>query len=344
MTTANTSSQRKGLSTDPLRPETLKEFKGQPDVSRELNILLNASNGRNETPPHVLLSGPPGLGKTTLAGIIAKETNLPIIAVAAPSLTTPNDLSTILINLETPTVLFVDEIHQLPRQVEETLYTAMEDGRLDIVIAENTQRRRVLPMTLAPFTLVGATTRTGLLGAPFRDRFGYIARLTPYDTNTLASIITHNAKKLNVSVDPQASAIIASRSRGTPRIANRLLRRVRDYQHTQPEEIVTVDIAVAAMEAFGVDELGLSSVDRDLLRALCEKFGGGPVGVATLAAVIGETAQAVEEVNEPYLMKSGLLARTPRGRIATASAFTHLGLKIPEHLGITQEEPLPLDL
>lgn len=326
---------RHAITSDPLRPGTLADFHGQPDVERELGILLGAANSRREPPAHVLLSGPPGLGKTTLAAIIAHETNLPIVAVAAPSLTSPSDLTTILIGLDRPAVLFVDEIHQLPLTVEETLYTAMEDNRIDIVVAENTQRRRVIPMTIAPFTLVGATTRTGSLGAPFRDRFGYIARLRPYTPDTLATIVTVNADKLGLPMDADAATLIASRSRGTPRIANRLLRRVRDYQHAEHATgTITVDYAQTALDAFGVDTIGLTSVDRDLLTALCKDFGGGPVGVATLAAVIGETPAAVEDVNEPYLMRAGLLARTPRGRVATAAAFTHIGLPVPAHLHV----------
>ena len=257
---------------------------------------------------------------------------MPFLATSAPAIAHPNDLTNLLITLEVPTVVFVDEIHQLPRAVEETLYTAMEDARLDVFVGEpGTARRRSIAVDLQPFTLIGATTRIGSLGSPFRDRFGYVGKLTPYDTPILANIVQHNSTLLDIALTADGAGVIASRSRGTPRISNRLLRRVRDYIHSiEHTGAVTGAQAGEALSMFGIDSLGLDSSDRSLLRALCVDFRGGPVGVGTLAAVIGETSVTVEELCEPFLMQSGLLARTPRGRIATPEAFAHLDLDTPD--------------
>lgn len=319
---------------DPLRPGRLADFTGQDDVVRELSIVLTAAKSRGEPPHHILLSGPPGLGKTTLAGVIANETGMRLTSTTAPLLEKPGDLVSLLVSLEQPTVVFVDEVHQLPRAVEETLYTAMEDGRIDLVLSEGTARAKTVTMPLVPFTLVAATTRTGLLGAPFRDRFGYIARLRPYEVPALTGIVHRSAGLLGLRLDDAAAHVIASRSRGTPRIANRLLRRVRDWSETIGTTGAGIDAAAAAaaLEAFGVDQAGLDSVDREILRALCGQFGGGPVGVATLAAATGEDAVTLQDAHEPFLMRSGLLARTPRGRTATRAAYEHLGLPVPAHL------------
>jgi Holliday junction DNA helicase RuvB len=268
-----------------------------------------------------------------LVGLLQKRPDLKLLVTSGPALDNASDLTSILVTLYAPTVVFVDEIHQLPRAVEETLYTALEDARLDVFIGEaGTPRRRAISVDLEPFTLIGATTRAGALGAPFRDRFGYIGRLTPYDVSDLSTIVAHNATLLDINVDSDGAAVIASRSRGTPRIANRLLRRVRDWAHSSGVEQVGGADAAEALATFGVDQLGLDAADRALLHALCADFGGGPVGVSTLAAIVGENAQTVEELCEPHLMRIGLLARTPRGRVATRAAFTHLNLDLPAHM------------
>jgi Holliday junction DNA helicase RuvB len=327
-------------SSDPLRPTSLAEFAGQPDVVRELSIILRAAASRAELPPHLLFTGPQGLGKTTLAAIVAAESGLPLVSTSAPLLERPGDLVGLLVSLTRPSVVFVDEVHQLPKNVEETLYTAMEDGRIDIVLAEGSHRAKTIAMPLEPFVLVGATTKAGLLGAPFRDRFGYIGRLRPYDTATLATIVSRSARLLAADLDPQGASIIASRSRGTPRIANHWLRRVRDYAATVDAVRIGTDVTLAALDAFGVDALGLDAADRELLTGLCQQFGGGPVGVGTLATALGETTSTLEEVHEPYLMRVGLLARTPRGRVATPAAYTHLGLPVPTRmLELVADEP-----
>lgn len=319
---------------DPLRPEQLSEFAGQPDVVRELRIVLEGAKARGEMPPHLLLAGPPGLGKTTLARIAAAETGVPLVSTAGPAVEKVGDLVALLVSLTRPSVVFIDEIHRLPKAVEETLYTAMEDGRVDVILAEGTTRARAIPMQIEPFTLVGATTKAGMLGGPFRDRFGYTGRLRPYDTDTLATIVARSAQLLGVTLTGDAAATIASRSRGTPRIANQWLRRVRDYAQGHAGPGVTVDDALArdALAAFRVDDAGLDPVDRDVLSALIRNFNGGPVGLSTLAAAVGEDTSTLEEVVEPYLMQIGLLARTPRGRVATAAAYLHLGLQVPAAL------------
>lgn len=346
---------------DPLRPARLADFTGQPEVVRELSIILGAAKARREVPPHLLLAGPPGLGKTTLANIVATEAQLPLITTSGPLLEKSGDLVSLLANLNTPSVVFVDEIHRIPKTVEETLYTAMEDSRIDIVIGEG-RTSRVLTVQLEPFTLVGATTRSGDLGEPFRDRFGHIAKLRPYDEDTLAAIVARSAGLLGNTITEDAAHMIASRSRGTPRVANKHLRRVRDFldstradhpghdtgsaadlasQHPATAENTnpTIDsgLTAQALETFGIDPLGLTAADRELLLVLCRDFAGGPVGVETLATAAGEAAATVAEVNEPYLMKSGLLARTPRGRVATAAAYRHLGLEPPVGLALTGE-------
>lgn len=331
-----------GNAHDPLRPRTLAEFAGQPAVSAELGVILGAAKARGELPTHLLFSGPQGLGKTTLSNIIAAEVGIPLISTSGPLLEKPGDLVALLVGLSSPAVVFIDEVHRIPKNVEETLYSAMEDGRVDLVISDGASSRkaRTVAMPLEPFVLVGATTKLGLLGGPFRDRFGHKMKLKPYETTTLTGIVSRSAALLGDDIDTDAAALIAARSRGTPRIANHLLRRVRDYAHMNGAGLLTVEHARAAMRLFGVDDLGLDGTDREALSALCTRFGGGPVGVGTLAAAVGETASTLEEVNEPYLMRIGLLARTPRGRIATRGAYEHLGLPVPASL--TLDEPLEL--
>lgn len=332
---------------DPLRPGTLAEFHGQPDVARELGIVLSAAKARGEIPPHLLFTGPPGLGKTTLASIVAAESGLPMKMTSAPLLDKPGNLVSLLVSLVEPTVVFVDEVHQLDKAVEETLYTAMEDGRVDIVIQESSTKARSIPMPLEPFVLVGATTKSGNLGGPFRDRFGYTARLKLYDTTTLAGIIKRSAALLGAHIDDEAATVVAGVSRGTPRVANHWLRRVRDYADTTGAELIDPGIARAALTAFGVDQVGLDAVDREVLSTLCTQYAGGPVGVGTLATSIGEAAATLEEVHEPYLMRLGFIARTPRGRVATPAAYEHLNLPVParvlESVGLSTEQgTLPL--
>lgn len=318
--------------TDPLRPTSLETFTGQDDVVKELGIILGAARQRETIPPHVLLSGPPGLGKTTLAAIIASTMDLPLVSASAPALEKPGDLASLLVSLNGPSVVFVDEVHQLPKVVEETLYSAMEDGRIDVIISDGATNTRSIPMPLEPFTLVGATTSSGSLGGPFRDRFGYLGRLVPYSTEVLAGIVSHNAETIGLDLTGRAAEIIADRSRGTPRIANRLLRRVHDWATSHGVEQVDESSALAALDTFGVDGKGLGRVDRELLRGLCEHFNGGPVGLGTLAAAVGESEETVAREHEPFLMRSGLIARTPRGRVATVAAWEHLGLPVPTHV------------
>lgn len=336
-----------GPAHDALRPRTLSEFAGQPHVVRELEVILGAAARRDELPPHLLFSGPQGLGKTTLSGIVAEEAGLRMVATSGPLLDKPADLVSLLVSQPEPCVLFIDEIHRLPLNVEETLYTAMEDGRIDVVIAEGgpTGRARSIPMPLEPFTLVGATTRVGSLSGPFRDRFGHIVKLHPYDDDTLTQIVARSAGLLGDDITDDAAALIAARSRGTPRIANHLLRRVRDYAHTR-ETASAFDVSTVseALALFGVDDAGLNGSDRELLTALCEQFGGGPVGVGTLAAAVGEVATTLEEVNEPFLMRTGLLMRTRQGRVATARAWRHLGLPVPASAAEAEAQPtLPVE-
>jgi Holliday junction DNA helicase RuvB len=318
-----------------LRPRRLAEFVGQAQLKEHLEIMLEAARRRSQPADHLLFAGPPGLGKTSLAGIVANEMGAGFRITSGPALVRAGDLAAILTNLAEGDVLFVDEIHRLGRAVEEILYPAMEDFQLDIVLGKGPSARTVR-LDLPRFTLVGATTRTGLITGPLRDRFGFVARLDFYSASDLEEIIRRSAAILDVYLDATGAAEIARRARGTPRIANRLLKRVRDFAEVRGDGSVDVTVARQGLELFGVDELGLDKVDRAILDAVCARFGGGPVGLATLAVSIGEETDTVEEVYEPYLLQAGLLMRTPRGRVATAGAWLHLGLDRP-----AQPAPMP---
>src|SRR6266545_670546 len=309
-----------------LRPRTLDEFVGQARVKEQLSVALEAAKGRGEALDHVLLAGPPGLGKTSLAYILKNELGVGIRTVAGPAIERKGDMAAILTGLEERDVLFVDEIHRLQRAVEEILYPALEDFRLDIVVGQG-PAARTLTLDLPPFTLIGATTRTGLLTTPLRDRFGMTFRLGYYELDELASIVRRSARILAVELAPEAADEIARRSRGTPRVANRILRRVRDVAEVRHEGAVTLAVAREALELHEVDELGLERTDRELLSAIAERFGGGPVGLSTLAASLGEEPDTIEDVYEPYLLQLGFLQRTPRGRIVTELGRAHLGLR-----------------
>ena len=311
-----------------LRPRTLDEVVGQDRVREQLSLLLDAATARGRVPDHVLLSGPPGLGKTTLAMIIAAELSAPLRLTSGPAITHAGDLAAILSGLTEGDVLFVDEIHRMSRPAEEMLYMAMEDFRVDVVIGKG-PGATAIPLEIPPFTLVAATTRAGLLPGPLRDRFGFNAHLEYYDPADLDRIVRRSAGLLDVELRAEGSAEISGRSRGTPRIANRLLRRVRDYAQVRADGVVTRDLARAALELFEVDERGLDRLDRAVLDVLCRRFAGGPVGVSTLAVAVGEERETVEEVAEPFLVRNGFLARTPRGRVATPAAWHHLGLSAP---------------
>ncbi len=315
-----------------LRPSRLAEFEGQPRVRDQLGLVLAAARHRGSTPDHVLLSGPPGLGKTTLAMIIAAEVGAPLHITSGPAIQHAGDLAAILSGLVEGEVLFLDEIHRMSRPAEEMLYLAMEDFRVDVIVGKG-PGATAIPITIPPFTLVGATTRAGLLPSPLRDRFGFTAQLDFYEVDDLTGIVLRSAAKLGVEVDADSAQLIASRSRGTPRIANRLLRRVRDYAQVNADGRVDVDLAKAALELYEVDELGLDRLDRGVLDAICRKFGGGPVGLSTLAISVGEETETVEEVAEPFLVRQGFLMRTPRGRVATPAAWAHLGLSAPDTAG-----------
>jgi Holliday junction DNA helicase RuvB len=311
-----------------LRPRRLAEFIGQDRVRNQLSLVLEAARKRGRPPDHVLLSGPPGLGKTTLAMIIAAELQAPLRITSGPTIQHAGDLAAILSGLTQGEVLFLDEIHRMARPAEETLYMAMEDFRVDVIVGKG-PGATTIPLEVAPFTLVGATTRAGLLPGPLRDRFGFTAHMDYYSAAELEQVLARSALLLEVPLAPDAGAEIASRSRGTPRIANRLLRRVRDYAQVHGSGRIGLAEARAALSLYEVDQLGLDRLDRAVLEALCRRFGGGPVGISTLSVAVGEEQETVAEVAEPFLVREGLLARTPRGRVATPSAWRHIGLAVP---------------
>jgi Holliday junction DNA helicase RuvB len=311
-----------------LRPRRLEEFVGQPQLREQLEVAIAAARGRDEALDHVLLAGPPGLGKTSLAQIVATELDVPFVQTAGPALERKGDIAAFLTALAPRSVFFVDEIHRLPRALEETFYPAMEDRRLPITVGQGAGAR-VVTLDLPPFTLIGATTRSGLLTTPLRDRFGIQARLEPYAEDELAAIVCRAARILEVEVEVEAARTIAGRSRGTPRVANRLLKRVRDYAEVRMSGVVTQAAASEALALLEVDGLGLDRLDREILRVVCERFGGGPVGLSTLSIAVGEERDTIEDVYEPYLLQLGMLKRTPRGRAATPRAWAHLGLEPP---------------
>lgn len=318
-----------------LRPHTLAEYIGQEKAKQNLSIFIEATRRRTESLDHVLLHGPPGLGKTTLAGIIAQEMGVNIRITSGPAIEKPGDLAALLTNLSENDILFVDEIHRLNRAVEEILYPAMEDYAIDIIIGKGPSANSIR-LDLPKFTLIGATTRAGSLSAPLRDRFGVTLRLELYTPEELAKIVTRSAGILNVSIEPEGAMEIARRSRGTPRIANRMLRRVRDFAQVMADGVITKSVADKALLALEVDYLGLDNVDRRMLQAIIENYGGGPVGLDTLAATIGEESVTLEDVYEPYLMQIGFLTRTPRGRCVTQKAYAHL------HIAFTGQQQLEL--
>ncbi|MEG0309359.1 MAG: Holliday junction branch migration DNA helicase RuvB [Eubacterium sp.] len=326
-----------------LRPQCLKDYVGQERVKRQMSIFIQASQKRNEPLDHVLFYGPPGLGKTTLANIIAKEMGSNIKTTSGPAIEKPGDLAAILTALKEGDVLFIDEIHRLQRNVEEILYPAMEDFVLDIIIGKGPGAKSIR-LELPKFTLVGATTRAGLLTAPLRDRFGVIQRLEMYTQEELATIIKRSAQILNIDLDEAGAEELSVRSRGTPRIANRLLKRVRDYAEIEGRGVIDLETAKLALELFEVDAKGLDEIDRIMLMTIVEKFDGGPVGIDTLAAAIGEERNTIEEVYEPYLIQLGYLARTPRGRIITSNGYRHLGLEGIAAPTITEQIQLDLEI
>lgn len=309
-----------------LRPQTLGDFVGQRDLVGHLQIVLGSARARNQCADHLLFAGPPGLGKTSLASIVASEMGAGFRVTSGPVLSRPGDLAALLTDLQDGDVLFIDELHRLSRAVEEVLYPAMEDLRLDVMIGRGPSARSIR-LDLPNFTLVGATTRTGLVAAPLRDRFGFIGQLDLYDVEELTEIAARSAKLLDVALSPEAATLIASRSRGTPRIANRLLRRVRDFASVRGHHDVSEDVARDALTLFGVDEFGLDKIDRRILTLLCDQFASQPVGLTTLAHACGEEPLTIEDAYEPYLLRSGLMIRTPRGRVATERAYEHLGLQ-----------------
>ncbi|OGT46535.1 MAG: Holliday junction DNA helicase RuvB [Gammaproteobacteria bacterium RIFCSPHIGHO2_12_FULL_41_20] len=319
-----------------LRPRRLAEYIGQSVVREQMEIFIQAAKGRGDALDHVLLFGPPGLGKTTLAYIVANELSVGMKQTSGPVLERPGDVAALLTNLQERDVLFIDEIHRLSPVVEEVLYPAMEDYQIDILIGEGPAARSI-KLDLPPFTLIGATTRAGLLTSPLRDRFGIVQRLEFYQVAELADIIQRSARILNVSIDLESAEEVARRSRGTPRIANRLLRRVRDYAEVKAQGQISFKLVRLALDFLDVDHQGFDLMDRKLLLALIEKFNGGPVGIESLAALINEERDTLEDVIEPFLIQQGFLVRTPRGRIATASAYLHFGLKIPEKMPVVQK-------
>ncbi len=312
-----------------LRPKTLEEYIGQTKVKENLNIYMQAALGRSEALDHVLLYGPPGLGKTTLAGIIANTMGTQIRVTSGPAIEKPGDLAALLTNLSAGDILFIDEIHRLSRSVEEVLYPAMEDHAIDIIIGKGPSARSIR-LDLQPFTLVAATTRAGSLSAPLRDRFGVVLRLELYTPEELSSIVMRSARILGIEIDAEGAVEIASRSRGTPRIANRLLKRARDFSQVMGSGVITLKDAQQALYRMDIDELGLDAIDRRLLTTMIHNYNGGPVGLETIAAAIGEEAITIEDVYEPYLMQIGFLARTPRGRTVTNAAYIHLGIPVPQ--------------
>jgi len=322
-----------------LRPKDLQEFIGQERVRQQIDVLLTAAKHRGTSADHILLSGPPGLGKTTLALILAAEMQVPIRITSGPAITHAGDLASILSSLVEGEILFIDEIHRLPRPAEELLYLAMEDFRVDVVVGKG-PGATAIPLELPRFTLVGATTRAGLLPSPLRDRFGFTAQLDFYAESELAQVIARSAALLGLAIEAKAIEQIASRSRGTPRIANRLLRRVRDYAQVKGSNKLSLDHANEALEMYEVDAAGLDRLDRSVLTALVERFGGGPVGLSTLAIAVGEETETVESVAEPFLVRNGFMARTPRGRVATALGWSHLGKVAPAGAASLFDTPL----
>jgi Holliday junction DNA helicase RuvB len=312
-----------------LRPQRLEDFVGQRALKEQFGIFIEAARARGEALDHVLLAGPPGLGKTSLAQIVAHELGVPFVQTAGPALERKGDVASFLTALEPRSVFFVDEIHRLPRAVEETFYPAMEDRKLPITVGQGAGAR-VVTLDLPQFTLIGATTRAGLLTTPLRDRFGVSHRLDLYGEHDLAEIVTRSAGILGTSIDHGGACAIARRSRGTPRVANRLLKRVRDFAEVRHAGSIDEEIADAALDMLEVDDAGLDRLDREILRAICEKFGGGPVGLSTLSVAVAEESDTIEDVYEPYLLQQGLIKRTPRGRVATPAAFEHLGLPLPD--------------
>jgi len=311
-----------------LRPRRLDEFVGQPELKEHLGIVLGAAKARGQAADHLLFAGPPGTGKTTMAGVVAAEMGTNLRITSGPALVRAGDVAAVLADLVDGDVLFIDEVHRLARAVEEVLYPAMEDFQLDVVLGKGPAARSIR-LDLPRFTLVGATTRTGLITGPLRDRFGFVARLDYYDAVDLEAIVLRSAGILGVPIDAGAASEVARRSRGTPRIANRLLKRVRDFAEVRADGTVSLAVAQQALALFGVDDRGLDKLDRAVLSALCERFGGGPVGLTTLAVAVGEEPDTVEDVYEPFLLQQGFMMRTPRGRVATSAAWTHIGLTPP---------------